>query len=140
MSTQDERVPVETWERAEVLEVVYLFHRHIDRGQATKALDLVADDADFTIRGQRMRGRAEVGEFLTWREQQTDRKTLHLIQHPVMSRGPGAEVRVDAVLAMHSRDDAGTLRLDNAFEITHTLVPADGGWRIRDRAMSPIHP
>ncbi len=126
-------------ERAEVLEVVYLFHRHIDRGQATKALDLVADDADFTIRGQRMRGRAEVGEFLAWREQQADRKTLHLIASPIVTRGRDGEVQVEALLAMHSRDGGGVLRLDNALEITHTLVQANGVWQIRDRVMSPIH-
>ena len=140
MSARVHPASAELCERAEVLEVIYLFHRHIDRGQATNALDLVADDADFTIRGERMRGRAEVGEFLARREQQTDRRTLHLIESPIVTGGRGGEVVVEAVLAMHSRDDAGTLRLDNAFEIAHTLVLGDGGWRIRDRTMSPIHP
>lgn len=139
MNHHDELAPVDPEDRAAVLEAIYLFHRHIDRGEATKALSLVAEDADFTIRGQRMRGVDEVAEFLAWREQQTDRKTLHLIESPVIAREQDGAITVEAVLAMHASDDGGVLHLTGAFEIAHTLVRATDRWQIRDRTMSPIH-
>ncbi|WCT05756.1 nuclear transport factor 2 family protein [Rhodococcus qingshengii] len=139
MNAEANGLQVTSDERAAALETVYSFHRHIDRGEATRAISLVADDADFTVRGERMRGRTAVENFLTWREAQVDRKTVHVIESSIVTRSGPAEFAVDSILLMHSRDAGGALELAQAFEITHTLIAYEGNWLIRDRSMTPIH-
>jgi hypothetical protein len=132
-------VSVTADERSAALETVYLFHRHIDRGQATRSAELVAPDADFTIRGQRMQGHAAVLDFLTWREAQVDRHTLHVLTSSIVTRSAPSVLSVESILLMHARDEDGVLRLGDAFEIVHGLVLDGGRWLIRDRTMSPVH-
>jgi hypothetical protein len=132
-------VSVTADERSAALDTVYLFHRHIDRGQATRSAELVAPDADFTIRGQRMQGHAAVLDFLTWREAQVDRHTLHVLTSSIVTRSEPSVLSVESVLLMHARDDEGVLRLGDAYDIVHGLVLHDGRWLIRDRTMSPVH-
>lgn len=140
MSSTSTEGGVAAEDRAAVLDVVHAFHRHIDRGQATRGISLVAEDADFTIRGQRMQGRAAVADFLARREAQADRHTVHVIGSSIVSPAPGGALTVESLLLMHTRDAEGALRLDQVFEIVHTLVVHEGSWQIRDRSMTPLHP
>ncbi len=59
-------------------EVFVRFHRLIDAGTATQAIDLFTTDSVFEVRGQLFEGRQAIFEFLQRREQQSDRLTRHL--------------------------------------------------------------
>jgi hypothetical protein len=59
--------------------VLVEFLAAIDHGHASTALDLFTEDASFTARGQQLRAATRSAGFLTEREAETDRQTVHTI-------------------------------------------------------------
>lgn len=61
--------------------LIFGYHDAIDRGQATSALEVVDELAEFDMRGEKFIGRAAIGEFLARREAKKNRHTVHTLVH-----------------------------------------------------------
>lgn len=116
------------------------YHLAIDRGGATSAIDAFTDDAVFEIRGQQLRGRREILDFLTRRESQVDRQTVHEITNEhVIERGQDRVV-LGALVLLHLRGADGRYELEKVLDSTHALRRTAQGWRIAERSSRPLHP
>jgi len=121
--------------------VLVEFLAAIDHGHATTALDLFAEDASFTARGQQLQGRDAISEFLTEREAETDRQTVHINANETASTDDTREaVTLDAVLVLLVRNGAGQYAFDRVLDTTQQFVPTPAGWRITSRHTAPFHP
>ncbi len=121
--------------------VLVEFLAAIDHGHASTALDLFTDDASFTARGQQLHGRDAISEFLTVREAETGRQTVHLIANETQHTNDADEtVTLEAILVLVERNSAGKFVTHRILETTQHFVPTAAGWRITRRETAPFHP
>jgi uncharacterized protein (TIGR02246 family) len=121
--------------------VLVEFLAAIDHGHASTALDLFTEDASFTARGQQLHGREAISGFLTQREVETDRQTVHIIANETARTDDTREaVTLDAVLVLLVRNEAGQYVIDRVLDTTQQVVPTPAGWRITSRDTTPFHP
>lgn len=113
----------------------------IDHGHASTALDLFTQDAFFTARGQQLHGRDAIGTFLTQREAETGRQTVHIIANETVGTGDTREaVILDAVLVLLARNAADQYVIDRVLDTTQQFVSTPAGWRITSRHTTTFHP
>lgn len=115
------------------------YHLAIDRGRATTGIDAFTDDAEFEIRGERLRGRDAILEFLTRREAMPDRQTAHLISNEHLVERSADEITLGCLVLLHIRGADGTYDLEKILDTTHTLRRTAEGWRIARRTSRPLH-
>jgi ketosteroid isomerase-like protein len=119
--------------------LVLRYHRDIDRGRATAGIDVFAENAEFTVRGQIMRGRGEILGFLTDRERQTDRHTVHVIANEVVVAADDDHAELDAFVLLHGRQADGGYHLDHVLDTRHTFRRDGDTWLITRRTSVPLH-
>lgn len=114
--------------------VLVTFLAAIDHGHATTAVNLFTADALFTARGQQLHGRDAISQFLTTREAETDRHTIHVIANETI-RGSDANetITLEAVLILLLRSEAGNYGIDRVFDTTQDFVRTPTGWKIASR-------
>lgn len=115
------------------------YHRDIDRGCATAGIDAFAENAEFAARGQVMRGRGEILRFLTDRERQTDRHTVHVIANEVVVAADDDHVELNAFVLLHVRQADGGYHLDRVLDTRHTFRRGGDTWLITRRTSVPLH-
>jgi len=121
--------------------VLVEFLAAIDHGHATTVLDLFTEDASFTARGQQLRGRDAISRFLTEREAETGRQTVHIIANETARTDDTREaVTLAAVLVLLVRNEVGHYVTGRVLDTTQQLVPTPAGWRITSRDTTPFHP
>lgn len=120
------------------------YHRDIDSGRATAGIGAFADDAEFEARGRVFRGRGEILDFLSAREADTGRQTVHVLANEVVTAsddGPqGERIELRAMVLLHVRQPDGAYVLDRVLDTVHQLRRLDGEWRITRRTSKPLHP
>jgi len=84
-----EQVAVVSQSAAAATETVLAYHRAIDTGHATDAISLFTEDAVFQARGTELVGRDAISGFMTDREAQVGRHTVHVVANVVVRRGAG---------------------------------------------------
>jgi uncharacterized protein (TIGR02246 family) len=121
--------------------VLVEFLAAIDHGHATTALDLFTADASFTARGQQLQGLDAISRFLTEREAETYRQTIHIIANETArTDDTGEAITLDAVLVLLVCNEAGHYLTDRVLDTTQQFVPTPAGWRITSRRTAPFHP
>lgn len=119
--------------------VVVAYHAAIDRGRATAALPLFAENAHFEAKGQVLRGHAEIGRFLNHRESQRDRLTVHVIANETAEHVGADEVELSAFVLLHVRRPNGEYALERVLDTVHRVRRTDGEWCIARRSSRPLH-
>ncbi|HEY2715335.1 MAG TPA: nuclear transport factor 2 family protein [Solirubrobacterales bacterium] len=110
------------------------FHRFIDEGVATRAIDLVADDGLFEVRGKAFRGRDEILGFLQRREAASDRHTRHLDSNFCFAMTSASTAEASAQLLIAQRTADGQLEIEAVTDCQVEFALADGGaWLITSR-------
>lgn len=112
----------------------------IDRGRATQALRLFTSDASFDARGRQLRGHEEIRRFLSAREADTDRHTVHLLANEVVRRCTSEELELTALLLLYERRLDGQYQVERVLDTAQTFRRTSDGWRISSRATTPLHP
>jgi uncharacterized protein (TIGR02246 family) len=121
--------------------VLIEFLAAIDHGHASTALALFTNDASFTARGQQLQGHDAISEFLTERESETDRQTVHVVANETARTDDTHEaVTLEAILILLVRNEAGHYVTDRVLDTTQQFVPTPAGWRIARRDTVPLHP
>ena len=120
-------------------DVVVAYHRSIDVGRATDGLELFTDDAVFQVKGTELIGREAIGRFLTDREAQTDRHTVHVIANPVVTRAGKDEVEISALVLLQVRQPGGHYVTERVLDTVHEVTRRSAGWKIRRRLSRPLH-
>jgi ketosteroid isomerase-like protein len=110
----------------------------IDRGQATRALELFTADASFAARGEQLRGRDQIATFLAARESE-DRHTAHLVANDVARSVGDDEVELTALVFLHERQADGHYPIVRVLDTTQRFRRTKDGWRICHRATTPLH-
>jgi ketosteroid isomerase-like protein len=118
---------------------VVAYHAAIDRSRATAALPLFAEDAHFEAKGEVLQGHAEIGGFLSYREAQRDRHTVHVIANETAEHVGADEVELSAFVLLHVRRPDGGYALERVLDTVHRVRRTDGGWRIARRSSRPLH-
>ncbi len=140
MATLDDRGDTESQCRA----LVVGYHREIDSGRATAGISAFADDAEFEAHGRIIRGRDEILGFLTAREADIGRQTVHVIANEVLTGQDGGSddkrVELQAMILLHVRQPDGAYLLDRVLSTVHQFRYADGEWLITRRTSRPLHP
>jgi ketosteroid isomerase-like protein len=121
-------------------DVVLAYHRAIDAGHATEGIGLFTEDALFQARGSELTGRDAILGFLTEREAQRDRHTVHVVANAVARRRAADEAEVAALILLHVRQPDGGYALERVLDTVHVLRRNRGGWQICKRYSSPLHP
>lgn len=122
--------------------VVAGYHREIDSGRATAGIGAFDEHAEFEAHGRTYRGRAEILEFLTAREANTGRQTVHVLANETVSAPASDEQRIElrAFVLLHVRQPDGAYRLERVLDTVHHLRRADQQWRITRRTSTLLHP
>lgn len=117
------------------------FHRFIDQGEATRALELFTEvpRPRFEVRGEVHLGTEALGAFLTAREQNTTRQTRHLASDFRFERLSDDEARATANLTLFHRGGGNGEEL-----ILEAIVDCEleylrlesGDWRVSSRRHS----
>lgn len=123
----------------ECQQILVSYHGDIDRSRATAAIDHFSDDAEFEARGQRLRGRAQILEFLTHRESMTDRHTAHVVVNVVELPAAEGELTLSAMILLLSAQPGGGYELEKVLDTVHRFVQTPEGWRIAARTSGPLH-
>lgn len=123
---------------AECLDVIADYHDLIDRGHALAALQHVAEEVNFAMRGQHM-NRQELEDFLTAREQQTDRLTYHSLIGQRLEASRDGETVVAGRALIYAWNERGFYELERILNVTHVLVRSGDRWLIAKRTSSPLH-
>jgi hypothetical protein len=120
------------------------YHRDIDRGRATAGIGAFADDAQFEAHGRVFRGKPEILGFLTAREADAGRQTVHVLANETLigqdEEGDLRRVELRAMVLLHVRQPDGTYLLDRVLDTVHQFRYSDGEWRITRRTSTPLHP
>jgi hypothetical protein len=120
------------------------YHRDIDTGRATAGIGAFADNAEFEAHGRVFRGRAEILGFLSARQADTGRRTVHVIANEVVTgqddEGDGDRVELRAMVLLHVRQPDGSYLLDRVLDTVHQFRYSGGEWRITRRTSRPLHP
>ncbi|MBN9035922.1 MAG: nuclear transport factor 2 family protein [Rhizobiales bacterium] len=124
---------------AKCFDRICAYHYDIDRGAATKGIVHFTDDAVFEAQGKRYEGRDGVMSFLTNREAQTDRHTVHVITGPRFSRGDDGSLLVGTIILISVRDAEGQYTISKAVDTVHRFVETRDGWLIASRLSKPLH-
>ena len=115
-------------------DVVLDLYAAIDAGRARSAMALFADEPVFETTRQRAEGRDAVSAFLAAREDDTARRTLHVLTN-LRHDSAGATARLDALLLVYGPGpDGQPWVLEHAGPARHELVQTDDGWLIAQRA------
>lgn len=121
-------------------DVVFAYHRAIDSGRATEGIELFAEDAVFQAKGMELIGRAAIAGFLTEREAQTDRHTMHVVANTTARSSESNQIELTGFVLLHVRRLDGRYELERVLDTTHVLRPCASGWQILKRLSRPLHP
>ena len=113
------------------------YHRDIDGGRATAGIGAFADDAEFEAHGRVFRGRGEILGFLTDREADTQRQTVHVLANGTVTGQDDDRIELCAVVLLHVRQPDGTYRLERVLDTVHQLCR--GRRRVADHE-AHLHP
>jgi hypothetical protein len=116
------------------------YHGDIDRGRASAAIRYFDEDAEFEARGERLRGREQILRFLTDREAQTARHTVHVVANPVTVESSDDAVEISALIMLHVRNHEGGYALERVLDTRHRFRSTPSGYNIVSRRSTPIHP
>jgi SnoaL-like domain len=120
------------------------YHRDIDSGRAAAGISAFAEDAEFEAHGRVLRGREEILGFLSAREANTGRRTVHVIANEVVTGRDGEvddnPVELRAMILLHVRQPDGSYLLDRVLDTVHQFRCSEGEWQITRRASRPLHP
>lgn len=120
--------------------VLVEYHRAIDTGRATAALEHFAEDAVFEARGHRFTGREEIRGFLTEREAMTDRASVHVVANVrTVSGATPDEPALSALVLLHARRPDGSYALERVLDTVHRFRRCGDCWCITSRESSPLH-
>ena len=128
---------------AEAHALVAGYHRAIDSGRASAAISAFADHATFEVRGHVHSGHAEILAFLTAREADTGRHTVHVLANETaewVDDGDGDVLELRALVLLHVRDASGAYALERVLDSVHRVEQVEGGWHITRRSAAPLHP
>ncbi len=115
------------------------YHGDIDRGRASAAIQYFDDDAEFEARGERLRGREQILKFLTDREAQTGRYTVHVVANPVTVESSHDTVEISALIMLHVRHQDGEYALERVLDTRHRFRSTPTGYKIVSRTSTPLH-
>jgi SnoaL-like domain len=120
------------------------YHRDIDSGRATAGIQAFAEDAEFEAHGRVLRGRDQILGFLSAREANTGRQTVHVIANEVVTRRDSEvednPVELRAMILLHVRQPDGSYLLDRVLNTVHQFRCSGGDWQITRRTSKPLHP
>lgn len=119
--------------------VIVDYHGDIDRGRARAAIVYFGDDAEFEARGEQLRGRDQILQFLTDREARTDRHTAHVVANPVTTAVSDDTVEISALIMLHVRNGKGGYELERVLDTVHRFRHTPSGWKIESRTSKPLH-
>jgi catechol 2,3-dioxygenase-like lactoylglutathione lyase family enzyme len=120
--------------------LIFGYHDAIDRGQATSALEVVDELAEFDMRGEKFIGRAAIGEFLARREAKKNRHTVHTLVHESVIDATATWATLAHRLLANARAETGNYVVERALNVTHQVSHTTAGWRITQRTSQPLHP
>jgi len=116
---------------------VLALYEAIDTGHATEAGVLFTDDAVFDHPEQVFRGIEEIRGFLSRRESDTDRRTIHVLNNTRIAEADEGEREVSSVVFIYSPDAGGDWHLHRVARMRHVVRAVDGQWRITSRVIGP---
>lgn len=119
-------------------ELVHRFYSAIDSGKATLGIEVVGDDAVFSLHGKG-HNRNEIQEFLAARESKKDRHTAHVIANDRAYRGQNRDIVLVGTLVLYARGDAG-YQVQGIYQTEHVSRQTPFGWRLVSREAAPLHP
>jgi len=122
---------------ASAVDVVLALYEAIDTGHATEAGVLFTDDAVFDHPEQVFRGIEEIRGFLSRRESDTDRRTIHVLNNTRIAEADEGEREVSSVVFIYSPDAGGDWHLHRVARMRHVVRAVDGQWRITSRVIGP---
>ena len=137
--TTHEHVTIIGQPATEATETVLAYHRAIDTGHATDAISLFTDDAVFQAKGTELLGRDAIRVFMTDREAQAERHTVHVVANLVVRRAQDDEVELSALVLLHVRQPDGGYALERVLDTTHVVTRDLSGWKIHRRLSRPLH-
>lgn len=116
--------------------VVLDLYAAIDAGKARSAVALFADDAVFETTKQRSEGLEAVASFLAAREDDTEKRTLHVLTNLRHDTKSNATVELDALLLVYGpgrEETSPPWVLEHALSTRHVLRRANERWLIQER-------
>jgi hypothetical protein len=119
-------------------DVVLALYEAIDSGYATRAGTLFTDDAIFDHPEQTFRGIDEIRGFLSRREGDTSRHTVHVLNNTRIAELPGGERDVSSVVFIYSPDAEGEWGLHRVVRMRHVVRSLEGQYRIATRVIEPL--
>lgn len=124
---------------AAATETVLAYHRAIDTGHATDAISLFTEGAVFQAKGTELVGREAISGFMTDREAQVERHTVHVVANLMVLRAQDDRVELGALVLLHVRQADGRYELERVLDTTHIVTRDVGGWKIDRRLSRPLH-
>lgn len=119
-------------------ELVHRFYSAIDSGKATQGMEVVGDDAVFSLHGK-IHNRNEIQEFLAARESKKERHTAHVITNDSAYRAENGDIVLVGTLLLYTRGDAG-YQVQGIYQTEHVSRQTPLGWRLVGREAAPLHP
>ena len=135
-TTTDETTP--TGARDPAFSIVLGLYEAIDSGRATAALDLFAADAVFEGPTGLLEGAAEISGFLTARERNTERRTVHVLNNVVIRQLDERDVEVRGVMMIYTPDAVGHWQLERVLRVRHVVRTVEGATQIVARLREPL--
>ena len=124
--------------RDPAVSVVLGLYEAIDAGRATAALELFTADAVFEGPNGLYKGAAEISAFLTAREANTERRTVHVFANVDTRQLDERDVEVRGVMLIHTPDTAGDWQLERLTRVRHVVRAVDGAALIAARIREPL--
>ena len=134
MSIQSSSSTTES-ESESALDVVLALYEAIDTGHATEGASLFADDAVFDHPEKVFRGIEEIRGFLSARESDADRHTIHVLGNTRVSEAPDGAREISSVVFIYSPGAEDDWHLHRVARMRHTVQVVDGQWRIVSRVI-----
>lgn len=118
-------------------ELVHRFYAAIDSGKATRGIEVVGDDAVFSLHGK-SHNRDEILEFLVARESKKERHTAHVIANDSAYRTENDDIKLVGTLVLYAGGDAG-YQVQGIYQTEHVSRQTPFGWRLVGREAAPLH-
>jgi hypothetical protein len=122
-------------ESESALDVVLALYEAIDTGHATEAAGLFTDDAVFDHPEKVFQGIEEIRGFLSGRESDADRHTIHVLNNTRVSEAADGAREISSVVFIYSPSAEGDWHLHRVARMRHTVRVVDSQWRITSRVI-----
>lgn len=120
------------------LSVVLRLYEAIDSGRATEAIPLFTEDAVLEHPDHALEGAEEISAFLTRREADTERHTVHLFTNVLTRQLDDGDIEVRGVMMIHMPDATGAWQMMRLLRVRHLLRLVDAEFLIGARLREPL--